>query len=149
MIIKCMLPAKSDIFLSKLIDGISTNYFWHIYDDEVYLTVDDNISIDSEQLFSIHRLRGTLLKNISFQQPYWIISCKLLATEIETNQEIGIYTYNQFVQSDYNLVISISDTQYVTVFVKKRIDYNIILSNMAKWSFHNITCFPVLEDYKI
>ena len=61
MIIKCIIPAQSDIFISKLINGISATYFWNIYDDEIYITVNGHISLDSKQLFINHQLTSCLL----------------------------------------------------------------------------------------
>ena len=148
MIIKCIIPAQSDIFISKLINGISATYFWNIYDDEIYITVNGHISLDSKQLFINHQLTSNSLNEITCQCPYWIVSCKLQASGSGANQEIC--TYDQFVHSDCDLVVSIFDTKYVTIFVKNNSDYNKLFENIKKWSFHNIVCVsPVTEDYRI
>ncbi|MDD3392504.1 MAG: DUF2691 family protein [Bacilli bacterium] len=129
--IKFKIPNKYCNYLYEILMGIDfEDSFWKIEDEEVYKD-------DGGDLFCTINYNNNDFKQLISTNIYYTIFLKLqLYMEKESNYSIN--NFNDFLNSDCELILFITDNEYVEIYSKNSNMLNIIMNNAKLCNFSNI-----------
>ena len=131
------IPNAYGKFLGEILGPIDITAFdWYIGGEESYLVKNGTLE---EPLFpgEINGLAGTILKDIVENNEYYLIFANLKAYPIEKNV-IDIRTYEEFLNSDCQLVLLVIDCSYVVIYSKDKEKLESLYRNARTKKFANI-----------
>lgn len=130
------IPNKYGTLLGEVLKPIDTTVFsWRICDGESYIVVDDKLA---EELFSEDKkeMEGTELKILLEKNMYYIISADLQA--YPKGKFSHIETYEEFIESQCELILLVVDCCYVTIYCKNKETIELLYKNGAECGFENV-----------
>lgn len=141
--IKFKIPNIYDISLFKILNNIYIkNYFWKISEDEVL--TENNKSFFEENFYT-----SSIFRNFISKEKYYPIFLNLqLYKEWESLNKNKINNYNEFLNSDCELILFITDNEFVEIYSKNPKYLNTIYDNAIKNNYNNITKIYNLEDVR-
>lgn len=135
------LPNTYDIFIEKILSGIDMDkYVWKIDEDQVFISGGDF-------LFTSDIYAGQKFKRIISQSSYYVVFLNLQAFQ-DGNSLNEIKVYNDFLESNCELIVLVSDSIFVTIYSKNRKDIEAIKLNAQKNNFQEIEYITEENDRK-
>lgn len=129
--IKFKIKNEYNKFLYKILNGIDSKEFvWVIFEDEVYNKVGSDLFQD--EIYS-----DDSFKKIIKDQDYYTVFLKLQMYSIGSKIE-KINNYNDFLNSNCQLILFIVDNVFVDIYVKDNNIVEIIKRNLSLNSFENV-----------
>lgn len=131
--IKFKIPNEYDSFINKILDGINKDkYYWKIDEDQVFFIEDDF-------LFSTDIYNGRDFSRIISQPSYYVVFLNLQAFPIGSDFN-EIQDYSDFLKSNCELIVLISDCIFVSIYSKnknviKTINLNVQINNFDEISY--------------
>lgn len=113
------IPNEYGSFLGDILKPFETGSFnWYIGGEESYFVNDGTLG---EPLLpeEVYGMDGVILKGIIENNEYYLIFADVKAYPKEKNV-IDIKTYEEFLNSDCQLVLLIVDSAYVTIYCKDK-----------------------------
>lgn len=136
------IPNEYGSFLNDILKGINIKeYTWKINEDEVYFN-------HAEDLFTSEVLEGQKFERLIAFPSYYIVFVKLQAFTNPSNLSL-IETYEDFINSDCNILILICDNIFVDIYAKASKDIDTIKKNACNCNFSEIKYITELSDKKI
>lgn len=130
------IPNAYGTYLCDILHNINvTEFFWHNGNREAYRIEDGQLGRDLFPPASV--LDGNTLQHIISDEPYYIIFADLKAFQHEADVE-NIANYEQFIQSNCQLVLLVVDCSYVYMYVKDPRTLAQIHANAVAQHFENI-----------
>lgn len=129
-------PNEYGTILGEVLKPIDTTVFkWRIGNGESYIVVDDELD---EALFSEDKkaIEGTELKKLIENNKYYIISADLQSYPKDEFSEIK--TYDDFVESQCQLVLLVVDSCYFTIYCRNKETIELLYKNATDCGFENI-----------
>jgi hypothetical protein len=113
-----------------------TEFVWASGGEESYLVVDDELQ---EPLFpeEINGMDGLLLRELLEENKYYLIFVNLQAYP-KGNNSLRIETYEEFVNSNCQLVLLVVDSIYVTIYCKDNAKLESLYQNAKLKGFNNL-----------
>ncbi|RLQ90855.1 DUF2691 family protein [Planomicrobium sp. Y74] len=130
------IPNKYGRWLEEMLKPINIAAFdWQIGSSESYTVIDDRLE---EELFSNkgNVIEGTELKNRVEANQYYIISVDLQAFPKNTVNRVE--TFEEFIESDCQLVLLVVDCIYVTIYCKNQETIESLNKNAITCGFGDI-----------
>ncbi|WP_282021158.1 DUF2691 family protein [Planomicrobium okeanokoites] len=130
------IPNKYGRWLGEILKPIDIAAFdWQIGSGESYTVIDEQLD---EELFSKERnvIEGAELKNRIEANQYYIISADLQA--YPKNEVIRVETFEEFMESDCQLVLLVVDCIYVTIYCKNQETIELLNKNAITCRFKEI-----------
>ncbi|CAI8760606.1 DUF2691 domain-containing protein [Bacillus pseudomycoides] len=124
--------------MSDVLKPIDISTFsWRVTPVESYLVVNDELDIDKD-LFETDNeiMEGADLKNLLENNVYYIIFADLQAYPKGKVSEIE--TYEEFVESECELVLFVVDSCYTVIYCKDKEKLELLYKNAAVFGFENI-----------
>lgn len=129
--IRVKLPNEYDSFINTVLHGIDMkNYIWRIDEDQVFIGGGDF-------LFSTDCYNGQDFERISSKPSYYVVFLNLKAF-ITGDINIEIKGYDDFLKSNCELIILVSDAIYMSIYAKNRNNIETIKFNAQKNNFQDI-----------
>lgn len=131
------IPNKYGSFLYEVLQPCKiTEFIWHIGGEESYLVEDDKLG---EPLFTdkINWIKGLLLKEHLEDKKYYLIFVDLKAYS-KGNYPADIETYEDFLNSDCELVLLVVDSVYITIYCKDKEKLERLYDNANKKGFNKL-----------
>ncbi|MCR1952866.1 DUF2691 family protein [Clostridium sp. DSM 100503] len=120
--IKFNIPNKKGKYLYEVLNSINVlAYKWFINEDDIYCIE------NYKNLFQDQYLNGYEFKDIIMKNEYYIINTEIRAFSDEVKYE-NIQTYEDFLQSNVEILIIIIDSEYGEIYCKNES----MLSNFYK-----------------
>ncbi|MGZ9586697.1 DUF2691 family protein [Paenibacillus marinisediminis] len=112
-----------------------TAFNWRIGSGESYMVVNDQLD---KELFSEDRdiIEGAELKNLLETNKYYIIFADLQAFSKDENPHIA--TYEEFIESNCELVLLVIDCCYVAIYCKNQEAIELIYKNAIDCGFEDV-----------
>lgn len=130
------IPNEYGTLLGEVLKPIDTTVFsWRIGNGESYIVVDDELN---EELFSEDKkaIEGSELKNLLENNMYYIIFADLQA--YPKGEFSDIETYEEFIESQCELVLLVVDSCYVTIYCKNKETIELLYKNATEYGFKNV-----------
>lgn len=130
------IPNKYGRWLGEILKPIDIAALdWQIGSGELYTVIDEQLD---EELFSKERnvIEGAELKNRIEANQYYIISADLQA--YPKNEIIRVETFEEFIESDCQLVLLVVDCIYVTIYCKNQETIELLNKNAITCGFKEI-----------
>ena len=131
------IPNEYGGFLWEALKPINiTEFIWHIGSEESYLVEDDKLG---ELLFpeEINDMDGLFLKKFLEDNKYYLIFADIKAYPKGKNPT-NIETYEEFVNSDCELVLLVVDSVYFTIYCKDREKLESLYNNAKLKGFDDL-----------
>lgn len=131
------IPNKYGSFLGEILKPFEmTEFIWRIGDEGSYLLKDDKLG---EPLFpnEINGMDGLLLKGLLEDNEYYLIFADLKAYRKGKNSA-DIETYEEFLNSDCQLVLLVVDSAFVTLYCKDNEKLESLYHNAKLNGFYNL-----------
>lgn len=130
--IRFEIPNSWGNFLSTILDNIITkDYTWKIYDEEILIDLNNDEDLFKERIYDDKNFRALILNS-----KYYLIMGNILA--FKTNNFKRIYNYNDFIESDCELLMVIVDTIFVDIYAKNSKTIEELKNNAINNKFKNI-----------
>lgn len=129
---------KYDSCLGDVLKPIDISTFsWRVTPVESYLVVNDELDINKD-LFETDNeiMEGADLKKLLENNVYYIIFADLQAYPKGKVSEIG--TYEEFVESECELVLFVVDSYYTVIYCKDKEKLELLYKNAEVFGFENI-----------
>lgn len=140
--IRFEVPNKYGDLLHQILDKYSVeNYFWEIDNDEVYIPESRRFV----SLFDNKNYSGQEFKKLILTPNYYTIFVRLLALPLNGTAQV-IDTYEDFINSDYQLILFVVDNVYVDIYVKKKSDIELLKDNAETRGFTDIQLITADND---
>jgi hypothetical protein len=139
------IPNEYGNFLGEVLKPIEiTEYIWLSGGEESYFVEDDGLG---ELLFTGERnwMDGLLIKELLEDNKYYLIFADLKAYTKEKKQE-DIETYEDFLNSDCELVLLVVDSVYVTIYCKDSEKLERLYENAKIKGFDNLQYITEIND---
>ncbi|MGG3518626.1 DUF2691 family protein [Bacillus pseudomycoides] len=136
--ISFQIPNKFGSFLGDVLKPIDISTFsWRVIPVESYLVVNNELDIDKD-LFETDTkiMEGADLKKLLENNVYCIISADLQAYPKGKVSEIE--TYEEFVESECELVLFVVDSCYTVIYCKDKEKLELLYKNAEVFGFENI-----------
>ena len=136
--ISFQIPNKFGSFLGDILKPMNISTFsWRVIPVESYLVVNAESDIDKD-LFETDNIikEGADLKNLLENNVYCIISADLQAYPKGKVSEIE--TYEEFVESECELVPFVVDSCYTVIYSKDKEKLELLYKNAEDFGFENI-----------
>ncbi|MFS0862116.1 DUF2691 family protein [Fredinandcohnia sp. 179-A 10B2 NHS] len=142
--ISFLIPNEWGNYLHKICNGIDiTNYSWRIGDGEIIEDTDDH----SDLFKGYNReISGTELKSLIESKNYYTIFADLQA--YPTGNISSIETYEEFIQSECEIIIIIIDSIYTAIYCKNAIIRKTLYQNALEAGFTNIEYISDENDFR-
>ncbi|WP_223643477.1 DUF2691 family protein [Planococcus sp. 4-30] len=130
------IPNKYGRWLGEILKPIDITAFdWQIGSGESYTVIDEQLD---EELFSNERniIEGAGLKNRIEANRYYIIFTDLQA--FPKNEVTRVETFEEFLESDCQLVLLVVDCIYVTIYCKNQESIELLNKNAIACGFEEI-----------
>lgn len=130
------IPNEYGSLLGDVLKPIDITAFnWRIGSGESYIVVNDQLD---KELFSEDReiIQGVELKNLLEKNKYYIIFAELQAFPMEEIPHIA--TFEEFTQSECELVLLVVDCSYVTIYCKSQMAIKLLYKNAINCGFEDI-----------
>ncbi|MGF9977993.1 DUF2691 family protein [Viridibacillus arvi] len=138
------IPNEYGTLLGEVLKPIDTTVFsWRIGNGESYIVLNDELD---KELFSEDRkeIEGAELKNILENNIYYIIFADLQAY---TDGEFSdIETYEEFIESQCEIVLLVVDSCYVTIYCKNKETIELLYKNAAECGYEDIKYITEVND---
>ncbi|WP_108672572.1 DUF2691 family protein [Peribacillus acanthi] len=129
------IPNKPGIFLSDIFKPIEIDIFnWRIRNDETYLMKESQLG---EPLFPENEMDGMLLQEVIEKDCYYVIFVELIAYP-KGKQVIDIETYEDFINSECQLVLLIVDSSFTTIYCKNKEILDRLYNNAIKRGYDQV-----------
>ncbi|MFO1443908.1 DUF2691 family protein [Bacillus sp. Bva_UNVM-123] len=131
------IPNKYGSFLGEILKPYEiTEFIWRSGGEESYLVEDDELG---ELLFpdEVNWMNGLILKDLLEGNKYYLIFVDLKAYSKGKNPA-DIESYEDFLNSDCQLVLLVVDSTYVTIYCKDRVKLESLYHNAKIKGFDNI-----------
>ncbi|MBB6448000.1 DUF2691 family protein [Bacillus benzoevorans] len=131
------IPNEYGSFLGEVLKPINiTEFIWRIGGEESYFVEDDKLG---EPLFleEIHEMDGLFLKGFLEDNTYYLIFADLKAHPKGKNPA-NIETYEEFLNSDCELVLLVVDSVYFTIYCKDRDKLESLYNNAKLKGFDDL-----------
>jgi len=131
------IPNKYGTYLSEILDPLPyTEFLWLIDDDEIYKIVDGKLH---EGLFqnTNNILSGNELYEIANSCSQYMIFITLRAFNINGNI-VPVTNYQEFMESDCQLILGVSDCSYVMLWCKDNSLISMMFNDVQEKGFHNL-----------
>ncbi|AXH99026.1 DUF2691 family protein [Sporosarcina sp. PTS2304] len=132
------IPNEHSNYLSTILAGIPIeNYEWIVDGwNESYIVENGNLEND---LFTDGKISGELLYILISEQIYYLIAVTLQAfSKNSLTKQQTIATYEQFLESECQIVLLVIDSTFLTLYVKDQKLLHIIQRNAVGAGFKNI-----------
>jgi len=140
------LPNEYGTFLGDVLKPIDiASFSWRIGDVESYQIIDNELC---EALFPEDKktIEGTSLKNIIENGSYYIIFADLQAYPKGKITEIN--TYEEFVESNCELVLLVVDSYYATIYCKDKDKLKLLFKNAQDYAFKDVAYITDENDIR-
>ncbi|MEH6842301.1 DUF2691 family protein [Priestia aryabhattai] len=140
------IPNKCGTFLGDVLKPIDiTDFIWRVSNEESYLEVNDKLD---EELFPEEKkvMPGTELKNLLENNVYYIIFADLKAYPKENISELA--TYEEFIESDCELVLLVVDSCYTTIYCKDKEKLELLYRNAQAYEFKDVQYVTEKNDIR-
>ena len=130
------IPNEYGSLLGDVLKPIDITAFnWRIGSGESYMVVNDQLD---QELFSEDReiIQGVELKSLLETNKYYIIFAELQAFSIEEISHIE--TFEEFTQSECELVLLVVDCSYVTIYCKNQMAIKLLYKNAINCGFEDV-----------
>lgn len=131
MIIEFQIQNEYNDFLTKILDGIDfNNYSVKIFEDEVF---------DLQSNFLFNKKEYSYIEFLSYikNKQYYLTFFNLQLYRI-TNSNKKIMNYNDFYNSECELILFVTDCEYVQIYCKDELKSKLIYDNAKKNKFVNV-----------
>ncbi|MGP4041859.1 DUF2691 family protein [Gracilibacillus sp. D59] len=131
------IPNEYGSILGEVLKPLEVHkYIWRSGGEESYIVEDDELG---EPLFTneINCMDGLFLKELLEDNEYYLIFVDLKAYSKGKNQE-DIETYEDFLNSDCELVLLVVDSIYATIYCKEREQLERLYDNAQIKGFDNL-----------
>ena len=128
--IKFEISNKPEKYLFEILENINLiKYKWYIEDDEVYY------NDTYENLFASNKISGEeLYKKIS-KEKYYIININLLGYKIYNSSNEKIESYEDFLNSKYEIMLVIYDSINCEIYLKDDILFTKVYKSLEEKKF--------------
>lgn len=128
--IRFEIPNEWNNYLSLIFKDVNDKTFnWLISDEEIYLA-------DYSDLFKESIYKNDTFKEVITNDKYYLISGNILAFKSSNFKDIN--TYEDFQNSDCEILVVVVDSYYVDVYVKNDKILEQIRNNVINSKFKNI-----------
>lgn len=128
--IRFEIPNEWNNYLSLIFKDVNDKTFnWLISDEEIYLA-------DYSDLFKESIYKNDTFKEVITNDKYYLISGNILAFKSTNYKDIN--TYEDFLNSDCEILMVVVDSYYVDVYVKNDKILEQIRNNVINSKFKNI-----------
>lgn len=128
--IRFEIPNEWNNYLSLIFNDVNDKSFnWFISDEEIYLA-------DYSDLFKESIYKNNTFKEVISNNKYYLISGNILAFKSSNFKDIN--TYEDFQNSDCEILVVVVDSYYVDVYVKNDKILEQIRNNAIDNKFKNI-----------
>lgn len=140
--IRFEIPNSYDKFLGKILEGtFLDNTYWNIINSEVFKE-------DGNNLFEKEINHSKDLKRIITSEDYYVVFITMQLYENNT-KIANIKEYNDYLNSDCKLFMTIVDNGIVDIFSKEEKLLEIIKSNVKKYSFKSFNCINDPTEFRL
>lgn len=146
--ISFVIPNEYGSFLGDVLKPIDISAFnWLVGEGESYVIEDGELT---EILFPYEKrigIEGEHLKTILEKKEYYLIFVELKAY---TNREnvSDIKTYDEFINSDCQLVLLVADSSYTTIYCKNKEKLEMLYNNAKNNGFENVQYIADENDFR-
>lgn len=125
------IPNEYNFFINKITDGINKDtHIWRIFEDQVF-------GENCDFIFDSDIYIGQEFNEIISKSPYYLAALNLQVFPCETNIQ-QVKNYNEFLNSNCELVFLMCDTIYVDIYSKSMKIIEIIRLNAQNNNFQEI-----------
>lgn len=140
--IEFKIPNVWGTVLNDILDGIKPeDLIFKLGYEEVFL--ENNEFLFKEDIYS-----GLEFSKLIKNKRYYTVFLNLKLYDKNTNSDDDIKNYNDFLNSNCELILIITDCEYVEIYSKDIKYLNIIKENAIKHNFSNIVDINKREDIK-
>ena len=140
--IKFRIPNKYNTFLGKLLENtFFDNEYWNIIGSEVYKE-------DGNNLFEKEINYSNEVKNIITSENYYVIFVTMQLYD-DKNEITDIKGYNDYLNSNCKLLMTIVDNEFVNIFSKQEELLEKIKSNVQKYNFRSFKYINDPAEFKL
>jgi len=137
--IKFRIENEYNTVLEEILRDVdSIKYKWCIFDDEVYIS-------SGESLFDNDEYSNQDFKKIISENNYYPVFATV-QLYLENGKIVEIENYSQFTNSDCQLILMITDNEFVEVYAKEKIVLETIHQNVLNHSFTDIKLINEPKD---
>lgn len=133
------IPNQYGQYLKEIFEEIPIDtYFWQVNYEDIFKKTDDQgklLDLFPNDSF----LDGKKLKEIINEPEYYVIFLAMIASKKELDNIIYINNYNDFLDSDFEILIDIYDNSYVCIYCKDKSILKIFETNALKNNYKNIS----------
>ncbi|MGG4266651.1 DUF2691 family protein [Peribacillus simplex] len=141
------IPNEYGTLLGEVLKPIDITVFsWRIGNGESYIVVDNELD---EELFSEDKkaIGGAELKNLLENNMYYIIFSDLQA--YPKGEFFDIETYEEFIESQCELILLVVDSCYVTIYSKNKETTELLYKNATECGFEDVKYITDENDTRI
>ena len=140
--IKFRIPNKYNTFLGKILENtFFDNEYWNIIGSEVYKE-------DGNNLFGKEINYSNEVKNIITSENYYVIFVTMQLYD-DKNEITDIKGYNDYLNSNCKLLMTIVDNEFVNIFSKQEELLEKIKSNVQKYNFRSFKYINDPAEFKL
>jgi hypothetical protein len=141
------IPNKYGNYIGEILKPVELSAFsWYIGGEESYLVENGTLG---EPLFpdEVYGMDGRFLKGIVENNNYYVIFASLKAFPKERDV-VDIRTYEQFLNSECQLVLLVIDCAYVTIYCKDKGTLKSLYDNSKTKGFVNVQYITDENDFR-
>ncbi|WP_340009077.1 DUF2691 family protein [Paenibacillus sp. FSL K6-0276] len=141
------IPNEHGKILGDLLKPFNTETFhWYIGGEESYFIQNDTLG---EALFhkEIYGMDGRVLKELLESYEYYIIFANFKAFPKEKDV-IDVQTYEEFLNSDCQLVLLVVDCEYATVYGKDQVKLEALYHNAIRNGYVDVQYITNENDFR-
>lgn len=140
--IKFKIPNSYNTFLGKILENtFFDNEYWNIIGSEVYKE-------DGSNLFEKEINYSNELKNIITSENYYVIFVTMQLYD-DNNEITDIKGYNDYLNSNCKLLMTIVDNEFVNIFSKQEELLEKIKANVQKYNFRSFKYINDPVEFKL
>lgn len=125
---------------SKIFENLNfDNYRWDIVEDEIY-------NLDGKNYFDKESYSNREFKKLVEYGTYYPVFANIQINRARDEIE-DIQTYEEFISSKCQLILLITDNEFVDIYSKNEKWLNIILQNAVDNKFQDIKCIEADNSY--
>jgi Protein of unknown function (DUF2691) len=137
------IPNEPGIFLGNIFKPVEIALFnWKSRGGESYLVKDNQLG---EPLFPENEMDGLLLQEVIENDCYYVIFIELIAYP-KGKQVRDIETYDDFINSECQLVLLIVDSSFTTIYCKNKEILERLYNNAIVQGFDQVQYITVYES---
>lgn len=133
------IPNEYNHFLALILEGIPIeNYYWKLNEDDIYIT----LNFTPQCLFHSDKIDGKQFKEKICLPSYYVCFAKLQAFSSDVHVH-ELFSFEEYVKSDCELIILVTDGEFVEIYSKDKGNLDKIRKNVLKNKFSSLR--PILQ----